>query len=306
MISERIAVQFAGISMKTPVMGASGTFGFGVEYSDFLDLDHVGAIISKGITPLPRPGNPGVRVAETPAGMLNCIGLENPGVEVFKQDILPKVHQACQTPLIINISAGTAEEYGELAAQLDVDGVAALEVNISCPNVKEGGIVFGTQPEAAAAVTRSVKDHTRKPVIVKLSPNVTDITVMAKAVEAAGADAVSLINTLTGMAIDIKTRRPLLGNITGGLSGPAVLPVAVRMVWEVSQAVKVPVLGMGGVSKGEDAAQLLLAGASAVAVGTACFDDPYAPIKVRDGLAALAERQGLNKVSDFTGAVVPW
>ena len=220
MISERIAVQFAGISMKTPVMGASGTFGFGVEYSDFLDLDHVGAIISKGITPLPRPGNPGVRVAETPAGMLNCIGLENPGVEVFKRDILPKVHQACQTPLIVNISAGTAEEYGELAAQLDVDGVAALEVNISCPNVKEGGIVFGTQPEAAAAVTRSVKDHTRKPVIVKLSPNVTDITVMAKAVEAAGADAVSLINTLTGMAIDIKTRRPLLGNITGGLSGP--------------------------------------------------------------------------------------
>ena len=232
MISERIAVQFAGISMKTPVMGASGTFGFGVEYSDFLDLDHVGAIISKGITPLPRPGNPGVRVAETPAGMLNCIGLENPGVEVFKRDILPKVHQACQTPLIVNISAGTAEEYGELAAQLDVDGVAALEVNISCPNVKEGGIVFGTQPEAAAAVTRSVKDHTRKPVIVKLSPNVTDITVMAKAVEAAGADAVSLINTLTGMAIDIKTRRPLLGNITGGLSGPAVKPVALRMVWQ--------------------------------------------------------------------------
>ena len=306
MISERIAVQFAGISMKTPVMGASGTFGFGVEYSDFLDLDHVGAIISKGITPLPRPGNPGVRVAETPAGMLNCIGLENPGVEVFKRDILPKVQQACQTPLIVNISAGTAEEYGELAAQLDVDGVAALEVNISCPNVKEGGIVFGTQPEAAAAVTRSVKDHTWKPVIVKLSPNVTDITVMAKAVEAAGADAVSLINTLTGMAIDIKTRRPLLGNITGGLSGPAVLPVAVRMVWEVAQAVDLPILGMGGVSKGEDAAQLLLAGASAVAVGTALFADPYAPIRVRDELAALAAGQGLERAAELIGGVKPW
>ena len=283
MISERIAVQFAGISMKTPVMGASGTFGFGVEYSDFLDLDHVGAIISKGITPLPRPGNPGVRVAETPAGMLNCIGLENPGVEVFKRDILPKVHEACQTPLIVNISAGTAEEYGELAAQL-VDGVAALEVNISCPNVKEGGIVFGTQPEAAAAVTRSVKDHTKKPVIVKLSPNVTDITVMAKAVEAAGADAVSLINTLTGMAIDIKTRRPLLGNITGGLSGPAVKPVALRMVWQTAQAVSIPILGLGGISTWQDAVEFMLAGASAVAVGAHNFVDPRAVETIAEGL----------------------
>ena len=232
MISERIAVEFAGISMKTPVMGASGTFGFGIEYSDFLDLDAVGAIISKGITPLPRPGNPGVRVAETPAGMLNCIGLENPGVDAFKRDILPKVHAACTTPLIVNVSAGSVEEYGQIAADLDVDGVAGLEVNISCPNVKEGGIVFGTQPEAAAAVTRSVKDNTKKPVIVKLSPNVTDITTMAKAVEAAGADAISLINTLTGMAIDITTRRPILGNITGGLSGPAIKPIALRMVWQ--------------------------------------------------------------------------
>jgi len=303
MISERIAVQFAGISMKTPVMGASGTFGFGVEYSDFLDLDHVGAIISKGITPLPRPGNPGVRVAETPAGMLNCIGLENPGVEVFKQDILPKVHQACQTPLIINISAGTAEEYGELAAQLDVDGVAALEVNISCPNVKEGGIVFGTQPEAAAAVTRSVKDHTRKPVIVKLSPNVTDITVMAKAVEAAGADAVSLINTLTGMAIDIKTRRPLLGNITGGLSGPAVKPVALRMVWQTAQAVSIPILGLGGISTWQDAVEFMLAGASAVAVGAHNFVDPRAVETIAEGLDQYCREEGIEHIQDIVGAL---
>ena len=242
MISERIAVEFAGISMKTPVMGASGTFGFGIEYADFLDLDAVGAIISKGITPLPRPGNPGVRVAETPAGMLNCIGLENPGVDAFKRDILPKVGAACKTPLIVNVSAGSVEEYGQIAADLDVDGVAGLEVNISCPNVKEGGIVFGTQPEAAAAVTRSVKDNTKKPVIVKLSPKRHRYYDHAKAVEAAGADALSLINTLTGMAIDITTRRPILGNITGGLSGPAVKPIALRMVWQASKAVSIPIL----------------------------------------------------------------
>ena len=303
MISERIAVQFAGISMKTPVMGASGTFGFGVEYSDFLDLDHVGAIISKGITPLPRPGNPGVRVAETPAGMLNCIGLENPGVEVFKRDILPKVQQACQTPLIVNISAGTAEEYGELAAQLDVDGVAALEVNISCPNVKEGGIVFGTQPEAAAAVTRSVKDHTRKPVIVKLSPNVTDITVMAKAVEAAGADAVSLINTLTGMAIDIKTRRPLLGNITGGLSGPAIKPVALRCVWQVCKAVDIPVIGLGGICSAEDVLEFILVGAHAVQIGTANFISPDRAFEIVKELPAVCRQLGVTSLDELRGSL---
>ena len=311
MISERIAVQFAGISMKTPVMGASGTFGFGVEYSDFLDLDHVGAIISKGITPLPRPGNPGVRVAETPAGMLNCIGLENPGVAVFKRDILPKVRKACQTPLIVNISAGTAEEYGELAAQLDVDGVAALEVNISCPNVKEGGIVFGTQPEAAAAVTRSVKDHTKKPVIVKLSPNVTDITVMAKAVEAAGADAVSLINTLTGMAIDIKSRRPLLGNITGGLSGPAVKPIALRMVYDLCLAMnklpedqRIPVVGLGGIATWEDAVEFIMAGASAVEVGTATFANPLAMNEIIQGIKKFMVRKGFKTIEDFRGSAL--
>lgn len=302
MNTKRMAVNFAGISMKTPVMGASGTFGFGLEYTDFLDIDAIGAIISKGITPLPRPGNPGVRIAETPAGMLNCIGLENPGVQVFKQDILPKV--SChKTPLIVNISAGTAEEYGELAAALDVDGVAALEVNISCPNVKEGGIVFGTDPKAAASVARSVKDHTSKPVIVKLSPNVTDITVMAKAVEDAGADAVSLINTLTGMAIDIYTQKPLLGNITGGLSGPAVKPVALRMVWQTAKAVKIPVLGLGGIASWQDAIEFMLAGASAVAVGAYNFVNPRAVEEIAEGMDAYCENMGISHISDIVGKI---
>lgn len=302
MATNRIAVNFAGISMKTPVMGASGTFGFGVEYADFLDIDNIGAIISKGITPLPRAGNPGVRVAETPSGMLNCIGLENPGVDAFKTDILPKVRQHA-TPLIVNISAGTAEEYGELAAKLDVDGVAALEVNISCPNVKEGGIVFGTKPEAAAAVTRSVKDHTSKPVIMKLSPNVTDITVMAKAVEAAGADAVSLINTLTGMAVDIHTQKPLLGNITGGLSGPAIKPVALRMVWQTAQAVQIPILGLGGIASWQDAIEFMLVGASAVAVGAYNFVNPRAVEEIAAGMNQYCQEMGIAHISDIVGKI---
>ena len=230
---DRLATDFAGIKMKTPVRGASGTFGFGIEYKDFLDLKQVGAIISKGLTPVPRAGNKGVRIAETPAGMLNCIGLENPGINRFLTDILPQVRkEASETAFIANFSAGTVEDYGMMAAKLDVDGVDGVEVNISCPNVKEGGIVFGTDPKAAAAVTEAVKKNTSKPVIVKLSPNVTDITVMAKAVEEAGADAIALINTLTGMVIDTRSWKPLLGNITGGMSGPALRPIAVRMVWQ--------------------------------------------------------------------------
>ena len=282
MNKERLATEFCGLHLATPVMGASGTFGFGVEYEDFIDMADVGAILSKGITPEPRSGNAGVRIAETPAGMLNCIGLENPGVEVFLEGILPKAGKLA-APLIVNISAGTAEEYGELAEKLDVDGVAALEVNISCPNVKEGGIVFGTKPEAAASVTAEVKAHTKKPVIVKLSPNVTDITVMAKAVEAAGADAVSLINTLTGMAIDIRSRRPLLGNITGGLSGPAVKPIALRMVWQTAKAVQIPILGLGGIACWQDAIEFMLAGASAVAVGAYNFVNPRAVQEIAEG-----------------------
>lgn len=299
---ERLATDFAGIKMATPVMGASGTFGFGIEYSDFLDLKKVGAIISKGITPVPRAGNDGVRIAETPSGMLNCIGLENPGIDRFLSDVLPRVRQqAPDTAFIANFSAGTVEDYGMMAAKLDVDGVDGVEVNISCPNVKEGGIVFGTDPKAAAAVTESVKKNTSKPVIVKLSPNVTDITVMAKAVEDAGADAIALINTLTGMVVDIRTWKPLLGNITGGLSGPAVKPIAVRMVWQVANAVKVPILGLGGIATAEDAIEFLLAGASAVAVGAENFIHPDAVVKVAEGIDSYLESRGLKHVSELVG-----
>ena len=299
---ERIATDFAGIKMKTPVMGASGTFGFGLEYKDFLDLKQVGAIISKGITPLPRAGNEGVRIAETPSGMLNCIGLENPGIDEFLSDILPKVRQeAPDTTFIANFSANTVEDYGVMAAKLDVDGIDGIEVNISCPNVKEGGIVFGTDPKAAAAVTESVKKHTKKPVIVKLSPNVTDITVMAKAVEDAGADAVALINTLTGMVIDTRTWKPLLGNITGGLSGPAVKPIALRMVWQVANTVKIPILGLGGICTGQDAVEFLLAGATAVAVGAENFVHPDAVVTVAEGIDNYLENRGLSHVSQLVG-----
>ena len=301
---ERLATDFAGIKLKTPVMGASGTFGFGIEYRDFLNLGDVGAIISKGLTPLPRPGNNGVRVAETPGGMLNCIGLENPGIEGFLRDILPKVRQeASDTAFIANFSAGTVEEYGMMAAKLDVDGVDGVEVNISCPNVKEGGIVFGTDPRAAAAVTEAVKKNTKKPVIVKLSPNVTDIALMARAVEEAGADAIALINTLTGMVIDTRTWQPLLGNITGGLSGPAVKPIAVRMVWQAAQAVKIPILGLGGITCGEDAVEFLLAGASAVAVGAENFVHPDAVVRVAEDIDAYLAARGLEHVSQLVGQV---
>ena len=299
---ERLAVEVAGIRMATPIMGASGTFGFGMEYEDFLDLADVGAVVSKGITPKPRAGNGGVRIAETPAGMLNSIGLENPGIEAFCRDILPEAAKL-PTSFIVNISAGTAEEYGEMAQMLDVEGVDGIEVNISCPNVKEGGIVFGTDPKQAARVTQEVKKHTKKPVIVKLSPNVTDITQMARAVEEAGADAVSLINTLTGMAIDVEKRQPLLGNITGGLSGPAVKPIALRMVYQAAQAVSIPVIGMGGIQTGEDVAAFLLVGASAVEIGAENFANPRAVVEAAEGLEAYLERQGIEYARDLTGAL---
>lgn len=301
---ERLSTDFAGIKMKTPVMGASGTFGFGIEYKDFLDLKQVGAIISKGLTPVPRAGNDGVRIAETPSGMLNCIGLENPGIDRFLTDILPQVRkEAADTVFIANFSAGTVEDYGMMAAKLDVYGVDGVEVNISCPNVKEGGIVFGTDPRAAAAVTEMVKKHTSKPVIVKLSPNVTDITVMAKAVEEAGADAIALINTLTGMVIDTRTWKPLLGNITGGMSGPALRPIAVRMVWQAAQAVHIPILGLGGITCGRDAIEFLLAGATAVAVGAENFVHPDAVVQVAEDIDAYLENRGLSHVSELVGKV---
>ncbi|MEE1361216.1 MAG: dihydroorotate dehydrogenase [Selenomonadaceae bacterium] len=301
---DRLKTDFAGIKMPTPVMGASGTFGFGVEYDDFIDLKQVGAIISKGITPLPRAGNPGVRIAETPAGMLNCIGLENPGIEKFLSDVLPKVKEkAPDTTFIVNFSAGSVEEFGMMAKKLDVDGVDAIEVNISCPNVKAEGLAFGTDPEVAAEVTREVKASTSKPVIVKLSSNVTDIVKIAKAVEEAGADALALINTLTGMVIDTRTWKPLLGNITGGMSGPALKPIAVRMVWQVAKAVKIPILGLGGISTAEDAVEFLLAGATAVAIGAENFVHPDAVVQVAAGIDKYLESRGLNHVSELIGKV---
>ena len=295
-----LAVNLAGLSLKTPVMTASGTFGFGEEFADFVDLNKIGAIVVKGTTLKPRSGNSGVRIAETPSGMLNCIGLENPGVDAFLADILPRISKY-DAPIIVNISGSSVEEYGVLARMLDVPGVAAIELNVSCPNVKEGGIVFGTDPKSAAAVVREAKKNTKKPVIIKLSPNVTDITIMAKAVEEAGADMISLINTLIGMAIDVKSWKPVLGNISGGLSGPAVKPVALRLVWQVAQVVKIPIIGMGGIMTAEDAIEFLLAGASAVAVGTANFVNPSAAQDVADGIEAYLKERNLTDVKELVG-----
>jgi len=296
----RLATTIAGINMKTPVMTASGTFGFGTEYSDFVDLNNIGAVIVKGITLKPRAGNAGRRIAETPAGMLNSIGLENPGVDNFLTAILPTI-SAFDVPIVVNIAGNTVEEYGELAKRLDVPGVAGLEVNISCPNVKQGGLAFGTSCTAAAEVTAAVRRHTTKPVIVKLSPNVTNIVDIARAVEDAGADALSLINTLVGMAIDITAWRPVLGNVVGGLSGPAVKPVALRMVWQVAQAVKVPVIGIGGIMTAEDAIEFLLAGASAIQVGTANFINPRACVEIAAGIEDYLAGRGLTHVSELVG-----
>ena len=301
-----LSVTLAGMTMKNPVAVASGTFGCGREYGQFYDLSELGAICVKGLTAQRREGNPAPRIAETPMGILNSVGLQNPGVDDFITHELPFLRQY-DVKIIANISGNTPEEYGQMCDKLSEAGVDMIEVNISCPNVKAGGLAYGTRPELAAEVTGVAKAHAGKvPVMVKLSPNVTDITEIARAVADAGADALSLINTIRGMRIDVNTRRPILKMNTGGLSGPAVLPVAVRMVWEVANAVPLPILGMGGVASGEDAAQLMLTGAAAVAVGTACFADPYAPIRVRDGLADLAARQGLSAVSQITGGVKPW
>ncbi len=299
------SVTLAGMTMKNPIVVASGTFGFGREYGEFYDISELGGICVKGLTATRREGNPPPRIAETPMGILNSVGLQNPGVDGFIATELPELKKH-NVRIIANISGNTPEEYGEMCTKLSAAGVDMIEVNISCPNVKAGGLAYGTQPELAAEVTEIAKRNATVPVMVKLSPNVTDICAIAKAVEGAGADALSLINTLRGMRIDIATRRPVLKMNTGGLSGPAVLPVAVRMVWEVAGAVSIPILGMGGVSKGEDAAQLMLAGATAVAVGTACFADAFAPIKVRDELAEIAAGQGLTRVAELTGGVKPW
>ncbi|MEG1430262.1 MAG: dihydroorotate dehydrogenase [Oscillospiraceae bacterium] len=299
------SVTLAGVTFKNPILVASGTFGFGAEYGEFFDISQLGGICCKGLTPQRRDGNPPPRIAETPMGMLNSVGLQNPGVDDFIAHELPQLKQH-DLRIVANISGNTPEEYGGMCEKLSAAGVDMIEVNISCPNVKAGGLAYGTKPELAAEVTAVAKRHSTVPVMVKLSPNVTDITEIARAVEGAGADAISLINTIRGMRIDVATHRPILKMNTGGLSGPAVFPVALRIVWEVANAVKVPILGMGGIMTGEDAAQMLLAGATAVAVGAACFDDPFAPLKIRDRLAAIAAGQGLGKVSDLTGKVQPW
>ena len=303
MADKRLHTNLAGIYMNTPVLTASGTFGFGEEFAEFVDLSRLGGVMVKGTTLKPRRGNEGVRITETPMGMLNCIGLENPGVDVFLQETLPRLANYNMN-VIVNISGSTVEEYGILAEMLDVPGVAAIELNVSCPNVKEGGIVFGTDPKAAAAVVKEAKAHTKKPVILKLSPNVTDIVTMAKAVEDAGADIISLINTLLGMEINIHTQKPTLGNVTGGLSGPCVKPVALRMVYQAAKAVNVPLIGMGGISCAEDAIEFLLAGASAVAVGTANFNDPTVTMKICDGINDYLAQRHLESVQDIIGAAL--
>ncbi|SHH95030.1 dihydroorotate oxidase B, catalytic subunit [Sporobacter termitidis DSM 10068] len=300
-----LSLIFAGVKFKTPVVVASGTFGFGREYGEYFDLNDLGGICVKGLTVKERPGNPPPRIAETPMGILNSVGLQNPGVDAFISGELPNLRRF-DTNIIANISGNTVEEYCEMAEKLSSAKVDLIEVNISCPNVKAGGLAFGTSCQSAALVTREVKKHAAVPVMVKLSPNVTDIAEIARAVEEAGADALSLINTLLGMRLNIETFRPVLRNNTGGLSGPAVFPVALRMVWQVANAVSIPILGMGGISTGADAVEMLIAGADMVSVGTALFADPYAPLSVTRGIKAFMERKNIKSVTDLTGRILPY
>lgn len=298
-----LRVTIGSLHLDNPVMTASGTFGYGREFASLVDLDRLGAIIVKGISLLPRPGNPPPRIIETSCGMLNAIGLENVGVERFITEKLPYL-QKFSTPVIVNILGDSLDDYANLAARLnDVDGVAAIEVNISCPNVKKGGVAFGTDPAMAAAVTTAVKKASTLPVIVKLSPNVTDIALIARAVEDGGADGISLINTLMGMAIDIQSKRPKLANTIGGLSGPAIKPVALRMVWQTAQAVKVPIIGIGGIGTAEDALEFLIAGATAVQVGTANFYQPDAATKIIAGLDQYVRSQGMKSVRNIINSL---
>ena len=301
----RLAVTVAGVPFKNPVITASGTFGFGREYEQFYPLSLLGGISTKGTTLKERPGNPPPRIAETPSGMLNSVGLQNPGMEHFIREDLEYLSQK-DLVVISNVAGSTVEETCEAVSMLSESKVDMVELNISCPNVKQGGAAFGTSCESAATITKAVRDCCKKPLIVKLSPNVTDIVSIAKAVEDAGADAVSLINTLLGMRIDIRTRRPVLRNNVGGLSGPAVFPVAVRMVWQVKNAVKIPVIGMGGIEKWQDAVEMMMAGADAIQVGAANFYDPYAPKKIIEGLEAYCRDNGISNISEIVGTVQPW
>ena len=300
-----LSVKVAGVSFHNPLIAASGTFGFGREYREFYPLSVLGGISCKGITLQERPGNPPPRIAETPSGMLNAVGLQNPGVDHFIEKDLPWLQQQ-GTRIIANIAGNTVEDYCAMAEKLSDTPVDMIELNISCPNVKQGGVQFGTTCEGVGGITGAVRRVCRKPLMVKLSPNVTDIGEMAAAAEAAGADAVSLINTLTGMRIDIRTRRPIIHNNTGGLSGPAVFPVAVRMVWQAASRVKIPVVGLGGIATWQDAVEMLLAGASALQIGTVLFTDPMAPVKITEGMNRFLDEQGIHSVTELTGAVRAW
>ena len=300
-----LKVNLAGVTLKNPVITASGCCGYGREYDKLYPIERLGGISVKGTTLQERQGNPPCRIAETPSGMLNSVGLQNPGVEAFLQNELPHL-KSRDVVVIANVAGSTVEEYCAIAERLDSSGIDLLEVNISCPKVKEGGAAFGTSCTSAAEVVAQMRRRTSKPMMVKLSPNVTDIVSIARAVEDAGADAVSLINTLLGMRIDLKTRRPVLHNNVGGLSGPAVFPVAVRMVWQVASAVKIPVVGMGGISCWQDAIEMMLAGARAVQIGAALFTDPYTPVRVIEGMDAWLEENGVSDVNEIVGAVRPW
>lgn len=295
-------VTIAGVELKNPVMTASGTFGSGAEYGEMVDLNRLGAVVTKGVANVPWEGNPTPRIAEVYGGMLNAIGLQNPGIDVFVQRDIPFLRQY-DTKIIVNVCGKTTEDYVAVVERLGDEDVDMLEINISCPNVKEGGIAFGQDPKAVEAITKEVKRYAKQPVIMKLSPNVTDIGVMAKAAEAGGADALSLINTLTGMKIDIHKRRFALANKTGGFSGPAVKPVAVRMVYQVANAVKLPIIGMGGIATAEDAIEFILAGATAVSVGTANFFNPYATMEIVQGIEAYMEKYGVKDIKELIGAV---
>lgn len=295
-------VNLAGVELRNPVMTCSGTFGSGMEYAEFVDLSRLGAVVTKGVANVPWPGNPTPRVAEVYGGMLNAIGLQNPGIDVFCERDIPFL-QKYDTKIIVNVCGRTTEDYCEVVDRLAEQPVDMLEINISCPNVKHGGIAFGQDPKAVEAITKAVKERAKQPIIMKLSPNVTDIAEMARAAEAGGADVISLINTITGMKIDVNRRKFVLANKTGGMSGPAVKPVALRMVYQVAQAVKVPVIGMGGISTAEDALEFILAGATAVSVGTANFADPQATVKIIEGIEAYMKAQGVADIHELIGAV---
>ncbi|MBQ4109314.1 MAG: dihydroorotate dehydrogenase [Clostridia bacterium] len=305
MINDKLKVNFCGVEFKNPVVTSSGTYGFGHEYNMFYDVGRLGGLGMKGLTLKPRTGNPPPRVYETPSGMLNSVGLQNPGVEAFCKDILPDVKKF-GSKIIVNISGNTVEDYCKMAEIISESGSDIIEMNISCPNVKKGGASFGTDAKVVNEITSQVKKYCQIPLVVKLTPNVTDIAEIARAAEAGGADGLSLINTLLGMSIDIKTKRPRLKNNVGGLSGPCVKPVAVRMVWQVANAVNIPIMGMGGISTWEDAVEFMMAGATLVSVGSANFADPYSAVKIVDGLEKYVEDNKLNNISDIISCVEPF